>query len=399
MDDTLTTPSVMDTTNFKEFFLKHDALQNVSSELVVSLQPKYKCNAGCKMCYLRNTWLPDDVLLSKYDTPTLTQDIENQILRLFDCFAIVTTIDDLYTFKQSRPDLYDFYKRHGRRMSSTAMSDIAFIQQYPLIMDEIHFHSIYEISFSDAFLLKNSGKLAIDLVKKLDALHSRSPIIKLKIIMTLDDDTTVDAISHITSWASSVGISVVAYDDITKSRLNTKVDIKTTTIQETTFFPYDTLPMQVLSEVVYLQHTDMYLTMVDGSSEQDPPFYNIQTDGLADMSQFLWRMLEAKLVTYERYINAMGSTCRNKVKDYYQYVVSSVVVNKHFNFIPRLVLPNWTHLYKVIVQQGRFIETPHGLFDPTQASECGIVPLFEVTHAPRQKLHHIPIKCARIKRK
>lgn len=394
----LMTPSVMDATNFKEFFLRHDSLCNIASELVVSLQPKYKCNAGCKMCYLRDVWLDDDVL-EKYTAPPLTPAVEEQILRLFDSFAVVTTIDDLFTFKHTRPDLYSFYIRNGHRMSSTAMSDVAFIQQYPLLMSEVHFSTIYEVSFSDAFLLKNSGKLATDLVEKLDNLHKRSPIIKIKVIMTIDDDTTAESISHITKWADSVGISVIAYDDITKGRLNSKVDVKSTTLQETTFFPYDALPMQVLSEVVYLQHTDMYLTMVDGSSEQDPPFYNIVSDGLDDMSIFVGRMLKAKMKTYERYVGSMGNACRNKVRDYYQYVISSVVVHEDFNFIPRLVLPTWTELYKTIVAQGHFVETPHGLYNPHKFKQTVVVPLFEVMQAPKQKLHHIPIKCARVKQK
>ena len=217
--------------------------------------------------------------------------------------------------------------------------------------------------------------------------------------MTLDDDTTTDVIAHITNWATSVGTSVIAYDDITKSQLNATVDVKSTTIQETTFFPYDALPMQVLSEVVYLQYTDLYLTMVDGSSEQDPPFYNIVSDGLTDMSSFLVKMMEAKLKTYERYVDNMDTACQNKVRDYYQYVISSVVVNENFNFVPQLVLPSWTEMYKMILSQGRFIETPHGLYNPHKFKRAGITPLFEVTQVPKQKLHHIPIKCERVKRK
>lgn len=389
----LITPSVMDSTNFKEFFIKHDAIQNVLSELVVSLQPKYKCNAGCNMCYLKSVWLDDHTLQTKYSTPPLTPDVENSMLQLFDSFSIITTIDDLFSFKRDRPDLYDFYVRNGHRMSSTAMSDVAFIQQYPLVMSEVHFKSIYEISFSDAFLKKNAGKLATDIVSKLSALHARSPIIKLKIIMTLDDDTATAGISQITEWARDNNINVIAYDDITKSRLYTSIDVKSTTVQETTFFPYDELPMQVLGEVVYLQYTDMYLTMVDGSSEQDPPFYNIIEDGLTDMSVFLVKMLNAKMRAYHRYLSNLANSCDNKLRDYYQYVVSSVVVNENFNFIPHIVLPHWTEMYNTLCNQG-FVGTIPGVYNPNHQ---GVVPLFEITSTPKHKLHHIPIKCKLVK--
>lgn len=381
----------MDATNFKEFFLKYDAIKNVTSELVVSLQKKYKCNAGCKMCYLKGVWLSDETIESLYHTPTLTDDVEASILAFFKSFSIITSIDDLYTFKQHRPDLYQFYVRNAHLMSSTAMSDIAFIQQYPLLMSEIKFNSIYEISFSDAFLLKNSGKLAVQLVDKLTKLHARSPITKLKIIMTLDGEAEAE-IKLITDWAAEVNIPVMVHDDITKNRLNATVDILSATLQENTFFPYDQLPMQVLSEVVHLQYTDLYLTMVDGSSEQDPPFFNIVTDGLDNIASMLYRMIDSKLWTYRRYVNTMSSGCANKLRDYYVYITSSVVPNPQFNFIPRLVLPSWTNMYSTLKQQG-FVETQHGLYKPSQH---GVIPLFKISNAPKLKLHHIPIKCKRV---
>lgn len=391
--ENLITPSVMDTTNFKEFFLKYDAIQNITSELVVSLQRKYKCNAGCKMCYLKDTWLSDELLAGQYDTPILTPDVEASILSLFNSFSVITTIDDLFSFKQHRPDLYDFYLRNAHLMSSTAMSDIAFIQQYPMLMNEIKFNSIYEISFSDAFLQKNSGKLVGDLIKKLDTLHQRSPITKLKIIMTLDNDGATVEIKQLTDWANNSDIPTVVHDDITKNRLNATVDILSATVQDNTFFPYDSLPMQVLSEVVHLQYTDLYLTMVDGSSEQDPPFFNIMTDGLDDMAGMLYRMVDSKLRTYRRYVNKMSSGCANKLRDYYVYITSSVIPNQRFNFIPQLLLPSWTNMYATLKRQG-FVETIHGLYRP---SDLGVVPLFTISTQSKLKLHHIPIKCKKVK--
>lgn len=391
--ENLITPSVMDTTNFKEFFLKYDAIQNITSELVVSLQRKYKCNAGCDMCYLKDTWLSDEAIAQQYATPILTSEVEASILSLFSSFSVITTIDDLHSFKQYRPDLYDFYLRNAHLMSSTAMSDVAFIQQYPLLMDEIKFNSIYEISFSDAFLQKNSGKLVGKLVTKLDALNKRSPITKLKIIMTLDTDEATAEIKQLTDWANGVDIPTVVHDDITKNRLNATVDILSATVQDNTFFPYDHLPMQVLSEVVHLQYTDLYLTMVDGSSEQDPPFFNIITDGLDNMADMLYRMIDSKLWTYRRYVNKMSGGCANKLRDYYVYITSSVIPERQFNFIPQLLLPSWTNMYTTLKQQG-FIETVHGLYKP---SELGVLPLFTISAAAKLKLHHIPIKCERVK--
>lgn len=394
------TPSVEQTTNFKEYFIKYDALNNISSELVVSLLRKYMCKAGCKMCYLRDTWLSDDVYDAKYAPSPLTPDIESRILKLFDSFSIVTTMDDLHMLKNKYPELYQFYVRNGHRMSSTAMSDTAFIQQFPLIMSEIHFESIYEVSFSDVFLNKKEGTLVNDIIIKLKALHQRSPIKKIKVIVLTDDGESSDAVGMLVEWAHSKSINVGVHDDITQNK-NKRVNLKHADYQELNFYSQDSLPMQVLCEVVHLQYTDLYLTMVDGTSEQDPPFYNIMTDELDRMDVFLSKMLQAKLKTYERYVNSIDSTCENKLRDYYKYVISSIVVHepRSFNFIPRIVLPSWTEMYKTISNQGFFVETPYGLHNPNLFMKRGIVPLFEVTAAPKMKLHHIPIKCAKVQRK
>lgn len=391
------TPSVEQSTNFKEYFIKHDALKNISSELVVSLLRKYKCNAGCKMCYLKDTWLTDDAYDSRYAPQALTPEIEQQILKLFASFSIVTTMDDLILLKTTYPDLYQFYVRHGSRMSSTAMSDTAFIQQFPLIMDEIRFESIYEVSFSDVFLNKKKGGLVSDIIVKLKALHQRSPIKKIKVIVLTTDGESSPAVEMLVDWAHSEGISVGVHDDITQNK-NTKVSLQHADYQELNFFSQESLPFQVLSEVVHLQFTDLYMTMVDGTSERDAPFYNIITDGLDDMSRFVYKMIRAKLATYDRYVHTITNRCDNKLYDYFSYVSQSVVVNEVFNFIPKLLLPQWTEMYKTLTHQW-WIDTPVGLHNTHINTQRAIVPIFEFTAAPKQKLHHIPIKCARVKRK
>lgn len=392
------TPSVEHSTNFKEYFIKHDALKNISSELVVSLLRKYKCNAGCKMCYLKDTWLPDDVYDNNYAPAQLSEDVEQQILRLFDSFSIVTTMDDLHLLKSKYPDLYQFYVRHGQRMSSTAMSDVAYIQQLPLLMTEVHFKNIYEVSFSDVFLNKKNGTLVDDIIIGLQMLHQRSPVKKIKIILLMDDGESTSPVGQLVDWAHSENIAVGVHDDITQNRNNT-VSLTYADYQELNFFSQDSIPLQVLSEVVHLQYTDLYMTMVDGTTNQAPPFYNIMTDGLDDMSMFIAKMLRAKLDSYNRNASIITNRCDNKLYDYFSYVSQSVIVNEPFNFIPKLALSPWTEMYKTIVAQGLFVETPHGLYDPHKFQRAVIVPLFEVTQASKQKLHHIPIKCARVKRK
>lgn len=391
------TPGVEHSTNFKEYFIKYDALQNVSSELVVSLLRKYKCLAGCKMCYLKDTWLSSEEYDAKYAPGTITISVERAMLKLFSSFQIVTTMDDLYMLKNQYPKLYQFYVKHGSKMSSTAMSDTAFVQQFPLLMSEIHFTSIYEISFSDVFLNKKQGSMVDDITVKLQMLHLRSPIKKIKVIVLTDDGESSDAVGRLVDWAHANEIAVGIHDDITQNK-NTRVSLKRADYQELNFFSQGSVPLQVLSEVVHLQYTDLYLTMVDGTSEQAPPFYNIMTDGLDDMAMFIGKMLQSKIDTYNRHAETITNRCDNKLYDYFSYVSQSVVVNKQFNLIPKVALPPWSEMYKTIERQD-WIDTPVGLYNlDAVMGDRPIVSIFEFTNAPKHKLHHIPIKCERVKR-
>ena len=387
------TPSINGAADFKDFFIKHDALKNISSELVVTLLRKYKCDAGCQMCYIQHRWIPDAVYNTKFAPGPITPEIEASMLKLFDSFYTVTTIDDLYMLKSKYPDLYQFYVKHGHRMKSAAMSDNAFLQQYPLIMKEVQFAGIYEISFSDSLLNKKNGTMVNDIVEMLEALNQRSPVVKIKVIQTLESGEASQAVATLVGWAHSKSIDVACHADF-RTQGNRQLVLQNADHQEKNLHTQDSMPLMLLSEVVRLVYTDMYLTCVDGTAEQDPPFFNIMTDGLDDMSKFVAAMLQSKIDKYASYTFAITDRENNKVYDYYQFVSSCVAVNAAYNFIPHLLLPSDSRMYHTIKDQG-FVPTQLGLYKPS--FDGGVVPLFEFTAAQRQRIHHIPIKCKLVK--
>lgn len=378
------TPEFESCENFKEFFIRDDALANVSTELVFSIFKRYTCKAGCDMCYVQDEWI-EDGSFEPFVPNEITPEIEAKMLAFFEYFEIVTTMDDLYTIKKTYPHLFEFYKKHSHLMSSTAMTDIAFIQQYDIIMNELDFQTIYEISFSDIFLNKKNGDFVNTLIEKLDCVHDKSPIRKLKIILCnhTEDDAAVHALI---AWAKTYNIYVDIHDDFTQET-NDRFILEKADHQETNHFSEENYLYLIKCEVVYLQFTELFLTISDTISKDSVPFYDI--DKQNDIPAFLSQMLVSKVKMYDKESRLIGPACDNKYFDYFTYVASSVTVNEDYNFIPRFVLKPYTKIYQRLAEEG-FINTPHGLIkEGTTTPKM----LFDVGAAPKLKLHHIPIKC------
>lgn len=119
-----------------------------------------------------------------------------------------------------------------------------------------------------------------------------------------------------------------------------------------------------------------------------------------DFSTFFeltYRLLTVKQRCYEVFVNELTSGCLTldrmtlKHLDYFRFVVQQVEVNKHYTFVPNIVLKPNARLYSALRQEG-FAETGVGLI---KKGTLSVVPIINFTGTPRQKLSHIPIRCAR----
>lgn len=378
------TPKIELADNFKDFFIRNDALKHISTELTITLLRKYKCEAGCQMCYIQDLWIPNETYDKKYSPGDITPDIEEQLLSLFDSFYNVTSLDDLYMLKHKYPQLYQFYVNHSHRIKLTSMSDNAFFRQYPLIMNELHFAAIYEISFSDVLLSKKTGKIVTDIIQKLTLLHLRSPIQKIKVIILKENGESASPVIQLINWAHDNGIKVAAHSDFRRDG-QTQLTLNHADHQESNLYTQDNLPLMVLSEAVYLAYTDMYLTCADSTIEGDLPFYHIEKN---DMPMLLSTSLQHKVNKYTQYASNIKDRHNNKLYDYYEYVSRNVRVHHDFNFIPTVVLPPWMRIHDALKNYG-FKQTQLGLYRPNATNT--VIPLFSFRETPQPKIA-IPIK-------
>ena len=391
----LDTPSFDATTNFKEFFLKNDALCNVESELVFSIFDRYMCKAGCQMCYIKDDWIEDEDFPS-FVPKQITPDIEDKLLFLFDFFDIVSTTDDLFLLKHHYPELFAFYVKNSHLLYSTAMTDIAFIQQYNIVMKEMNFRGIYEISFSDRFLMLNEGKMIDVVLDKLSILHDKCPIQKVKIILCDAAESMAEenlGVKKLIEWCDSSQIYTDVHDDITQGR-NLKYNLKKAKHQVTNILQDNkkSFIYQILSEVVYVQNTSFFLALSQTVDKDSEPFDTIQS---FDPVAFLPAVINAKLRTYADYIQRMSVWCdrttNSKYLDYFKYLVGSIVVNNNYTFIPKIILKPYSRFYTKLIDYG-FKDTPLGLLK----NGCSdVIPIVSVTKKPKIKIEHIPIVTAK----
>jgi hypothetical protein len=396
----LPTPDFEGTANFKEFFLINDALCNLDTELVFSAFKRYMCKAGCKMCYVKDMWMSD----SNFDAfvpKTVTPAAEDRILDAWNYFEIVSMMDDLFWIKKKYPHLFDFYKRNSHRLSSTAMTDVAFIQQFDIVMNEMDFKYVYEISFSDRFLNKNGGKFADDIIARLTDVHAKSPLQKVKFIICDDLGEKDPNVRKVIDWAHERNIYTDIHDDITQGE-NQRFELETVDHQEKNHYSEESYPFLILCEVTYLQWDEMFMTITDALSEKSIPFYSIEESKLEPRG-FIRDMLNAKIAIYQNNIQHMSRTHSSaKYIDYFSYIGSSVKVNDDYTFIPNFMLKPYTQMYKVMSStRPNYIPwaaTKYGLLEYHSNPEVKLampVPLVTIAEKPKQKLYHIPIKCAR----
>jgi len=367
--DQHTIPELTLDTNFKDFFIRYDLLYNLTNDVVINVFNKYRCYSGCKICYLEDFWV-DEEKMKQYITP-MTPDKEERLVKIMDLFDVVTTCDDMYFIKRNHPSLFAFYEKHSSRMLHAGVTDIGFIQQQPII-NSLEFTGIYELSFSDVFLNKKKGEFAHEIVRRLTACHQQTPVGKIKIIISTPGGDTSTGVQTVVDWAHQNNIAVGSHFDFTQPCTST--DAPGVDYKDQTHTVINNIPVSVLSELIYVQGTNIYLTMVDSTIENSTPYYDIMEEGNDDVSVLVYKTLQAKINKYKQDAALLTFAPNPAFKKYFEYVSNNVIVNPNYNFIPMLVFRPYMQIYKQFVKQG-WMSTEHGLYNPS-SNIPGIVSLF-----------------------
>lgn len=369
--------------NPKDFFVLSDALHNLSYDIDFSVFKKYKCHAGCKICYIREDWIADEKFSQYVDTDITPEYIE-KIQEIFSYFEVVTAIDDIYTIKDKFPEQYKFYLDYSHLLYIGSISDNA-IFRYAAMEDEARFKGVREISVSTQFLTTSNIK---KLIAALDNLASRYKILQFNILVFAGKiDRT--KLKTLLDWCADKKIDVKKHFEISDTILDKVHEIpeELLAIEDRAdgieSKPYseglNIFPVQ--AQLIILMLKDFYCDLKSATREdKDEPFASVEQ---FDPMGMLTLVLKGKLATYTRYSQEITDK-ESPYYRYYSYIAEHLIINDDYTFIPKTMLKPYSVYYKNLVSKGIMIETRYGLL---KAGTDKVISIVEFSDKPIRNIN------------
>jgi hypothetical protein len=363
---------------YKDYFIKHDGLNNVQNEVIFSLLKRYSCFAGCKVCYTQKDFeraLPE---FNKFVPNKIDPEMEKQWFEVFDYFYCVSNIDDIFWMKHNQPHLYAWYLEHGNMFQWGNMTDNNFIRSQPLFVNEFDSTTkIYEISFSSKWLEQVDLD---DIIQKLDILNKRNGVNKIKFIFDSSDDYQLSNVKRLFDWTYEQGINehnCSHHNFLGKQK--TLQSGKTIPEQAEFLVSSDGVLYNILKESDYLQYDGFFLTLQQSIDVNTKPYYTFTS---FDYHAHLYSMMQGKIKVYNdwstKYNNGLINHNEGLDKHfaYFEWVSKNVKVNANYNYIPiDIMRPNSRYYNKLTEKNWQATEL--GLI---KKDTTNVVPLMEIVN-------------------
>lgn len=351
---------------FSQYFLKHDSLRTLDYELALTLNKRYKCVAGCRMCYLGSKWTTDEEFapFADYTNKNLTPEWEHLFFEFAENYPVLSTIDDMRYLKKNFPIQYDFYKRNAEKFMLSSMSDQALFYHYDIMMNEMKFKDIYEISFSDKFVAHNRKKLEgmfKNIMKRYTLKH-------VKVITGNNGATDRDLkeVQKFFKFLRGNGIDTYHHHNVLKDWM--RVEDAAHAVYSEGFGPFS-----VLNQVTFCAFDDLYMELKNFTPEENQ-FKIGSIYDLHDYSDILPMVLQAKLDTYRNNGKVLSNDDAHYVK-YFRHCGDTFRVNHDFNFVPAPLLNSYPQWYERMVKNEDWIETDLGIL---KRDSVGVKSIIEV---------------------
>lgn len=369
--------------NPKEHFIRYDGLENVMYDVTFSIFKKYTCQAGCKICYIGNDFLPKESFKKHIPISSAVNNksYKEKLLNFLSYFQLAATIDDLRYVRDQHPDLYKFYLECGSHFWLSSMTDNAIFRHLPIIEEDIRFKGLREISMSEKFLYQVNFSKLLDAFTRIER---RSHILKIKVILSGTAGIAARA-NALTAWCRDHevllekqfehGIAPVGASSLAGLPNTRYSDDASFTEDRTYTESSDIYPIH--SESIFLQYDDFYSELKSATREdRSAPFAHLNE--FYNPQEFLARVLEGKRADYARYAESMQDK-NNDYYRYFKYVADNLIVKRHYNFLPRIMLRPDSAYYQKLLALGRLVDTKYGLVDPSATT---ILPPYTFRHEP-----------------
>lgn len=331
-------------TNPLDFFFMEEGLRH-TQQLNFSLYSGYYCAAGCRICYLKDSWKPVH--------PFAPTKIHEQMLSDFDT---VYLFDDLKWTAKHHPDTYDWYRAYADKMLSISMTDNSLLSQLPHVL-KFDWKGLSQVSLTVPYYLQNKRRVLAALDKL--TLH-HGPLELLKVIVTSDtrdvklDFPELKQFSESTSVGNEFGADI---DPMTGKEFGQNISYHE---------KWDGRPF-FLSDAAYFFGDRFYHDLTD-SINQSNGYYD--TAGGFRYADYISHSLEHKLNMYRDYADKLPPCAH---KDYYSELSRRVSVNHDYTFIPYALLD----AHKVKLERWGLVPVPQGWLRAPGAGK--VVPIISIS--------------------
>lgn len=326
--------------NLAEYWLKEDALHSLSFDVYFSLGKRYYCDAGCKVCYIKDN-LEQTKPLPNFDGNI--EKLESVWNDFFDYFMEIRTSEDLYYLKYNYPKHYEWYKKHASKFHLCVTDNAIF---RTLRMKELKLGGIADVGISTDFIKQVGVEKVLTAVKEL---HERYGVKKIKYV----DCGNPEVFEDVIKWVDTLGLhNSVIHDFRTPHRkiLNHEwADHQNTWVENTS-----NGILQIYRESIQLHYDRFYYSCNDSSDVEVEPFYMF--DDKIDIQEFLFDLVKKK---QDKYSVIQDKPEHQHFRDYYKET-QKFTVNRDFNFIPSIMIPPRSRFFYRMAQDG-WKMTPYGL--------------------------------------
>lgn len=328
--------------DYKKYFLEKDVF-NFLDDLSFTLLDTYKCDNGCKECFLNEEWPYVDY--PKENTPKI-----KNLYKFRDWFNTTTNVDDLLLLKNRYSTLYEVLQDHSPDFSKS-LTNYGVVKWADIMVNDFNFNGISEITMNYKIVLKFKEEIKKALLKMSKKYKIR--IYKLVRINTTPEEH--DAIIDFEKWLkANIDTNLlyhnedwhdVNYDNITFAEKSCEyvTGIKLKRISHN--------PVSILDNCMIYQQNKMYFFWVDLLYHTD------FIDGNLSIDKFLFETLRMKEKKYSYFVNNLQDWQEETedakfLKEYFRSYVDFIKLNENYNFIPMFSLDNRPKMINALDKAG-----------------------------------------------
>jgi hypothetical protein len=353
--------------DLNRYWLELDSLHNVDYDMFFSPFQKYTCQAGCKICYISKQLDESVKVMSKYAPVEITPEKEAQWQFWFDQFDEVGYSDDLKYTKDTFPVVYEWLKKNAHKFKY-CMTDNAILRQHDILMNELTFDSLMDISISDHFL-DTHPDMWNKVHTRLKELSSKYKIGQIKFIVTKGGAYS-DSIINLRNWIDENNMFYLIHHNFTDEE-NLKHEVpKAFNYNDWTHCQEGRL-FEIQKETVHLFDDRWFFSTQDATSRTS--FWIMDETNNTSLDEFLVRIIEGKQNNYADMEQDLENRnlLSGQFKSYFK-IPSTYTVNKDFNFIPYMLLSPKSRFVRGLQAQG-WINTQYGLYKPGKEQVVPII--------------------------